>query len=371
MGLDMELLRYFPPAGAATWLDAVTADLKGRAVEETITWSPATGVAVRALYPAADLPPDGAPLRYPAATGWAACAWIGRTADANFQPRMNAAVDGGADAFACDSTGSNWPASPLPVFLFASHPFSERSVPASASGAYLWRPESRPASMNALVEACWPAANLLRTTAPGVRSLGVDLVHFSGASLPVQLALTLAIVNRHIERGLTTGWHLSEILAGLQFTIPVGRLFFPELARLRALPRLVGYMALVYDPGLRAIPRLAILTETERCSGDDPHTHALRTTPMALAAILGGSAALLVHPGGDTPAWDRLALNTHHVLRHEAYLGHVADPAAGASYIEHLTDALARRAWRLFQILESTPDPDVSIDALHTLDAAT
>lgn len=366
----MELLRYFPPAGASAWLDAVAADLKGRAAEETITWKPAPGVAVRALYPADDLPPSGAPLRYPALPDWTACAWLGNAADADFQARVDAATTGGAEAVAIVTTDGKWPKSPLPVFLFAAEPLAGRGKPASASGAYVWRPEIRAGSLDTVVDACWPAAHVLRAATPEIRSLGVDLAPFTAASLPGQLALALALTRRHIDRGLAAGWALPEVLTRLQFVVPLGRLFFPELARLRALPRLIGQMALAYDTGLAALPRLAILAETERPSGDDPHGHALRTTPMALAAILGGCSALLVHPGAAGPAWDRLALNTHHVLRHEAHLGRVADPGAGASYIEHLTDALARRAWRLFQILESTPNPALSDDALRAFDTA-
>jgi len=369
-GEALDLLRYFPPAGASAWLDAVSADLKGRSVDEAMTWAPAPGVTVRALYSVDDLPAAGAPLRYPSTPGWIACASAGHSADAGFSARLNAATIGGADALAIDAADGAWPATPLPLYLFSPKPLSEQAIPTSATGAYLWRLKTRPGALSTLIDACWPAASTVRRQAPGVRTLGVDITPFAHASLSVQLAISLALVRRHIDQGLATGWPLPAVLTGLQYALPLGRLFFPELARLRALPRLVGQIALAYDPGLRALPRLALLAETERCSGDDPHTHALRTTPMALAAVLGGCTALLVHPGGDAPAWDRLALNTHHVLRHEAYLGRVSDPAAGASYIEQLTDALARRAWRLFQILETSGDPDLTDASLHTLDAA-
>jgi methylmalonyl-CoA mutase len=41
------------------------------------------------------------------------------------------------------------------------------------------------------------------------------------------------------------------------------------------------------------------------------------------------------------------------VLEHEAAFARVDDPTGGAWYVEHLTDALARAAWREFQNVEA------------------
>jgi methylmalonyl-CoA mutase len=49
----------------------------------------------------------------------------------------------------------------------------------------------------------------------------------------------------------------------------------------------------------------------------------------------------------------RLALNTQLILRDEAYFDEVADPGAGSWYIEALTDAIGREAWKLFQQIET------------------
>ncbi|MCD6347479.1 MAG: methylmalonyl-CoA mutase small subunit, partial [Bacteroidales bacterium] len=49
----------------------------------------------------------------------------------------------------------------------------------------------------------------------------------------------------------------------------------------------------------------------------------------------------------------RLARNQQLVLRDEAHLDKVIDPAAGSYYIEKLTDSISREAWELFQELEA------------------
>jgi methylmalonyl-CoA mutase len=83
----------------------------------------------------------------------------------------------------------------------------------------------------------------------------------------------------------------------------------------------------------------------------------LRATLEAMAAVLGGCDTLTVEPYNrrfDTPdsLSRRVARNVHAILREESYLDKVADPAAGAYFIENTTYALAAQAWQLFQSVE-------------------
>jgi methylmalonyl-CoA mutase len=47
----------------------------------------------------------------------------------------------------------------------------------------------------------------------------------------------------------------------------------------------------------------------------------------------------------------RIALNVSTILREESHLAKVADPVAGAYYIEALTDQLAQKTWHQFQAI--------------------
>jgi methylmalonyl-CoA mutase len=49
----------------------------------------------------------------------------------------------------------------------------------------------------------------------------------------------------------------------------------------------------------------------------------------------------------------RQSRNAQLVLMEEAHIGRVADPAAGAGYVEGLTDQIARAAWTRFQAIEA------------------
>jgi hypothetical protein len=61
-----------------------------------------------------------------------------------------------------------------------------------------------------------------------------------------------------------------------------------------------------------------------------------------------------VRPPDESPdeSGRRLARNTQLVLRDEAHLGAVIDPAGGSWLVESLTHAVAERAWGLFQQIE-------------------
>jgi methylmalonyl-CoA mutase len=84
----------------------------------------------------------------------------------------------------------------------------------------------------------------------------------------------------------------------------------------------------------------------------------LRTAVACAGAAFGGADAITMLPftwalGRPDAFARRIARNTQLVLQEESSLGRVLDPAAGAWYIEKLTDDLAKTAWSLFQTIES------------------
>jgi methylmalonyl-CoA mutase len=283
---------------------------------------------------------------------WDCVAWAGAVNAAGFEQRAQRALAGGADAVA--GSGTTWPVDfTPPLVLVAESPDPpEFTLAQRATGAWIWRPSPLPDSLDAWATAVWRATH--DAGIPRVRTLSIDLSPFANQSLPMQTALALALLRRYLDAA--DDQRRGDLLDRIQLVVPIGPAFFPEVARLRAL-RIVAkavFRAYGITAGGRAI---SILAETACDTGPDPSVHALRATPMALSAVLGGCSALLVHPG--TPneertgvATDRLARNTALILKHEAFLDGRDDPAAGAYFIEHLTDGIARRAWALFQELE-------------------
>jgi methylmalonyl-CoA mutase len=90
----------------------------------------------------------------------------------------------------------------------------------------------------------------------------------------------------------------------------------------------------------------------------DAWTNILRIAAAAFAAAIGGADAITTANftdalGAPTPFARRVARNTQHVLLEECRLGHVADPAGGAWFVEKLTRDLAARAWEIMQRIEA------------------
>ena len=78
-----------------------------------------------------------------------------------------------------------------------------------------------------------------------------------------------------------------------------------------------------------------------------------------MSAVLGGADSISVAPFDEchkTPNEDsrRLARNTQIILKKEAMLSHVADPAAGSYCFEVITDFIAREGWKAMQQIESS-----------------
>jgi methylmalonyl-CoA mutase len=166
---------------------------------------------------------------------------------------------------------------------------------------------------------------------PPTGAVRADKLYESGATAAQQLGLALAEAVA-VPHGETA----SEIV----FVYTVGANYFLEIAKLRA-ARLLWSTAKA-GLGRQDAARIHVRT--------DP-ANLIRATTEAMSAIIGGCDSLTVEPAGFD---SRLALNVHRILREEAHLPGVADPASGCYYIASLTIDLAREAWKVFQ--QSRPE---------------
>ena len=169
-------------------------------------------------------------------------------------------------------------------------------------------------------------------------AIRADRLHNSGATAVQEVAFALAeAVNR-----------LAANKPVADFVFGVGSNYFFEIAKLRAARVLWAQVAAAFKKTLAM--RLYARTAIANKSIYDPYTNLLRVTTEALSAVLGGCDGLIIEPFEFSP---RLADNVQLLLKHEAHLEDVDDPAAGSYYIEWLTDSLARDAWKLFQQVEA------------------
>lgn len=193
----------------------------------------------------------------------------------------------------------------------------------------------------------WEASEKFAPPAGAVRA---DLLHEAGATAVQEVGFALAEGVDRVAAALEAGATAAAARA-VSFAFAVGGHYFLEIAKLRA-ARLVWAQAVAaFSPADPAAGAMHAIVRTSRANKSryDADTNLLRVTTEAMAAVIGGCAQLTVEPAGFEP---HLAVNVQRVLREEAHLGEVADPAGGSYYVEALTDGLARAAWALFQDVE-------------------
>lgn len=200
-----------------------------------------------------------------------------------------------------------------------------------------------------------------------VRTVSVDLrpYHDAGASAVQELSYGLGALSETLAQLSTRGIDLSALLPHLQVLVSCSTSYFVEIAKLRALrllvPQVIDAYAEERDEAIDYVPSdLFVQAETSRRTETlyAPHVNMLRGTTAAMAAIIGGCDVLSVRPYDASlrppdAFGSRIARNVQLILRDEAHFDRVADPAAGAYYVEAATDQLARRAWSQFQEVET------------------
>ena len=183
------------------------------------------------------------------------------------------------------------------------------------------------------------------------------LVFESTARTPIVLSIAnlLASAIQIIDDLINKGSKAESLFNQILFRVHLGRDYFREMARLRIIRMLWHQIALHY--GLKNYTPNDIQIQaitTIKTRANDKHDNMLSNTGQAMSAILGGCNLLSVTPhdqalGKHNPFSLRMALNISNLLKEEGYFDKVADPVAGAYFVESLVDQMAERAWEVFQ----------------------
>lgn len=151
----------------------------------------------------------------------------------------------------------------------------------------------------------------------------------------------IEILDQLTKRGLSA----ETIFQNVAFQSVAGDLHFPEIAKLKALRSLITDLAGNYDIPLPPESiHLIAATSTWSYSLLDKNTNLIRQTYQAMAGVLGGCNSLWVKPSEGKNASTRekrIARNISSILREEAYLDKVIDPAAGSFYLDTLQEELS------------------------------
>jgi methylmalonyl-CoA mutase len=192
---------------------------------------------------------------------------------------------------------------------------------------------------------------------PAMNVISVNGHYFNsaGATLSQELGFSLAMGAEYLSLATEAGLSADDAAQRMMFSFGIGSDYFPEIARLRAARLLWAKIVEQFRPAEEASMKMHIHCNASSSNKTlyDPYVNLLRSTTEAMSAILGGTQSLSILPF-DTFFKDpdefstRLSRNQQIILKEEAYLDKVVDPAAGSYYIENLTRLIAEAAWKIF-----------------------
>ena len=194
-----------------------------------------------------------------------------------------------------------------------------------------------------------------------IKTIGVSGLpyHNAGGNSVQELAFTLNTAVEYLTQLTERGLDADTVAKNMRFSFGVGSFYFMEIAKFRA-ARLL-WSKITEQFGVKVENRkmnIHARTSSFNQTIYDPYVNMLRTTTEAFSAIVGGVNSLHTNQfaerfGMPDTFSRRIARNTQIVIKEEAHLNQLIDPAGGSFYIEKLTSDLAEKTWELFQEVEA------------------
>ncbi|MBO7045597.1 MAG: methylmalonyl-CoA mutase small subunit, partial [Prevotella sp.] len=196
---------------------------------------------------------------------------------------------------------------------------------------------------------------------PNLRCVMVhsDLLNNSGAYIVQELGYALAWGNEYLQQLTDAGIDVDLAAGKIKFYMGISENYFMEIAKFRAARLLWAQIVKQYEPKCDCACKMIInaSTSTYNQTVFDSYVNLLRSQTEAMSAALGGVHSMVVTPFDApyekaTDFSERIARNQQLLIKEESHFDRIVDPSAGSYYIEHLTDALATEAWKLFLKVE-------------------
>lgn len=375
---DTKLFEAFSDTTAQQWIAQAVKDLKGASFEEQLQYQSADGITIRPFYTAEDI--KNAPPLF-THTDWEITEGIAITNETENNKQILHALNNGATALKLQvHAGTDFHTLFRDVQL--PHIAIQLCVNDSLTGLvkhfndYMQQAGYQPEQLNICINAAvigtalargkwndnaeqdlleW--ANLFRDTQP-YRSLCIDAtaLHNAGAAPAYQLGCILAMTNEYIHRLMAEGISPEDIAQRIQINTATGPDYFFEIAKLRALRKLMALLLQQY--GISGNIYIHTTTAFRNLTVYDAYNNLLRTTTEAMAATIGGCNSLEILPfdaafNESNEFAQRMARNIQLILKAESHFDKVADAGAGSYFIETLTEQLGEKAWNYFKEIET------------------
>lgn len=379
--MNLPLFSAFTPTDKTAWKAQVIKDLKGKDFETTLLWQTDEGITMQPYYTSEDLTDTrlGDVQSHQKSTlGWLTQSVILFENESITNTVMRQVLQKGADAIHLDLRNTDIQKVDFPKLF--------HGIKLSNTPVYFQTPAQEISVITAL-QLCMPyqlkggfshdglaqwmqagqwthnyfadlALAIDKTQdSPQFRAVcvGSHAFHNAGANAVQELAFTLAAAVAYIDKLTDVGLPSAAIFSKLYFSLSVGTNYFMEIAKLRALRYLWKLICSQWKISDDCFVHAQ--TSTFFDATLSPHTNMIRATTEAMSAVMGGCDMLTIH-GYDATFQEknefseRIARNISIILKEEAHLDKVADPAAGSYYVENLTLELIDAAWTLFLEVE-------------------
>ncbi len=391
-----KLFDQFPPVTTAEWREKVEADLKGAPFDKKLVWRTNEGFNVQPMYRAEDIEnlstTDSLPGEYPFVRGTRTDNdWLARQ-------EIDAADPVAANAKALDVLGKgitslgfrmkecdaatvaslkdidiakveiNFTACPRHCEeLCASivKYVKDHGAADTFRGSIDFNPFKKALKHGKPFpgDIAQMAADMISVASDvkGLRLLGADSVMLSdaGAYIYQELGYALAWGAEWLTLLTDRGLSVDEVASRVKFNMGISSNYFMEIAKFRAARMLWAQIVELYKPASADACKMAVHAVTSRFNQTvyDAHVNLLRSQTECMSAALAGVDSITVTPF-DAPYRtpddfsERIARNQQFLLKEESHLDKVVDPAGGSYYVETLTVAIAKEAWKLFLEVE-------------------
>lgn len=396
-----KLFTEFAAPTTQEWLDKIQVDLKGADFQKRLVWRTNEGFNVQPFYRREDLAnlktPDALPGEFPFVRGNKkdSNAWYVRqnvvvgedpkAANAKALDILNKGIDSLGfhipgkmvsketvetllDQILCDVVEVNFATCPrhavelaeILVAYFAEKGYDKQKV----VGSIEWDPMQKMVMKGKDVTpvlAFGPKLVEVLKEYPNFRCIAVstDALNNAGAYIVQELGYALAWGNEYLQQLVDAGVDATLAAQSIKFNMGVSENYFMEIAKFRAARLLWAQIVKQYEPKSDEACKMCVNATTSKYNQTlfDSYVNLLRSQTEAMSAALGGIHSMVVTPFDApyeqaTDFSERIARNQQLLIKEESHFDRIVDPSAGSYYIEHLTDALATEAWKIFLKVE-------------------
>ena len=404
-----KLFTEFTAPTTQEWLDKIQVDLKGADFQKRLVWRTNEGFNVQPFYRREDLAnlktPDALPGEFPFVRGnkkdsnaWyvrqnisldvagnATSKEIAKAANAKALDILNKGIDSLGfrlpgksvsketvatllDGIYCDIIEVNFATCPrhsvelaeILVAYFAEKGYDKEKVVGSIEFDPMAKMVMKGKDVTPVLEVAPKLVEVLKEY-PNFRCIAVstDALNNAGAYIVQELGYALAWGNEYLQQLVDAGVDADLAAKSIKFNMGVSENYFMEIAKFRAARLLWAQIVKQYEPKNDCACKMIInaTTSTYNQTLFDSYVNLLRSQTEAMSAALGSVHSMVVTPFDApyeeaTDFSERIARNQQLLIKEESHFDRIVDPSAGSYYIEHLTDALAQEAWKIFLKVE-------------------